>query len=181
MKIFRSAGLVLAAALMAVLALVVPGSAVSSSTPQPLSDCFGHSGVQFSNKDAYVCETKLGNDPSGALYWMVTLDNGVNGSLGDGVNVDWYKLHPAPGNFWVFETMLPGDNLRNDGRSVIIDTNPFGYCQVIFPSWTQTPTDCQDFTQGGQPGEIHGMTPQEQSSVNEFMKVMRAEIPLANR
>lgn len=152
-----------------------PAAAAPAASLHPLADCFGFPGVQAGHFDDYACKAP------GNLYFWVTLDNGVLGINGDGVNAEWYKQHPDPGDFWVFETFTPNGSPRSNGRTVIIDVNPFSQCQVQFPSWSVTPTDCMDLTQGGQPGEIHGMTQQEQRSVNEFMENMRASIPLKDR
>jgi hypothetical protein len=166
---------VIAALAAVVLAAAPVPASTAASTPRPLPDCFGHPGVQVGSFDDYACIAP------GGLYFWVTLDNGVGGVLGDGVNAEWYKQHPDPGNFWVFETFTPGGSLRANGRTVIIDVAPFGECQVVFPSWSVTPAQCTDLTQGGQPGETHQMTPQEQASVNDFIGNMRAAIPLEYR
>ena len=163
-------------------ALAIPASSSTAQTaanPRPLSDCFGHNGVQFGTLDAYVCEVKLADDPSGALYFMTTL-----GSTSAGENVLWYKLHPASGNFWVYETLTPRQSAsepRDYGRTVQIDEGPAGQCLVDFPSWTVAPTQCAYVTDGGTVGAEHPLTPAEQASMAEFIKNMRAAVPLEYR
>ena len=178
MKRLLAAGTVAAGAACALL-IGASGSAQTAAAPQPLSQCFGHHGVQFGSKDAYVCEVKLGDDPSGALYFMTTL-----GSTTTGENVLWYKLHPAAGNFWVYETMTPSQDPaepRDYGRTVQIDEGLAGQCLVSFPSWTTTPTQCAYVTDGGTAGAEHPLTPMEANSMAEFIKNMQAAIPLEYR
>lgn len=180
-----AASAVFALALALVTALAVAGSArtatsaQTAATPRPLSQCFGHKGVKFGDLDAYICEVKLADDPSGALYFMTTL-----GDTTTGENVVWYKLHPAPGNFWVYETLTPRQDPaepRDYGRTVQIDEGSSGQCLVAFPSWTVPPTECAYVTDGGTAGPEHPLTPAEQASLAEFMTNMRAAIPLEYR
>ena len=171
----------LAAALLASATVLITASASAqtAATPHALPDCFGHHGVEFGTLDAYVCEVKLGDDPSGALYFMTTL-----GSTTSGENVLWYKLHPAPGNFWVYETLTPRQSPsepRDYGRTVQIDEGASGQCLVDFPSWTTTPTQCAYVTDGGTVGPEHPLTPAEQASMAEFVKNMQAAVPLEYR
>ena len=177
-----------AAGLAAVVLTVAPVPAASSGSPGPLGGCFGNHGVQFAGKDAYLCEVKLGGDPSGSLYFSPSLDNGLNGAPcttpPNCPQMVWYKLHPAPGNFYVWENFSEpwgGSSPRSNGRIIGIDEGRFGQCIVNWPSWSTTPTTCTTFAQGGSEGGTHQLTPAELASVREFITNMRAAIPLEYR
>ena len=172
----------LVAALLVALSIVSVAGASSVSDPQPLSDCFGHKGVQFASNDAYMCEVKMSDNSAGALYYMVSLDNGLNG-VNPGGQMVWYKLHPADGNYYMWENFSPawGGSGQTDGRVIGIDEGPKGQCIVNFPSWSTPPSQCAYSLAGGTLGTEHTLDATEQASVNSFVTVMTAEIPAADR
>jgi len=93
MRVSRAVSAVLAGA-GAALALSVAAVAAPTATPSRLVACFGNKGVEFGDFSAWLCEVKLGSDPSGALYFTPSVDNGLNDVNPSGQMV-WYKLHAA--------------------------------------------------------------------------------------
>lgn len=179
----------LAAALAFAALTYTPAPAATSSSPRPMAGCFGNLCVQFAGKDAYLGEHKLGGDPSGALYFTPSLDNGLNGAPCDTPpdcpQMVWYKLHPAGGNFYTWENFSPpwgGSSPRANGRIIALDEGPAGQCMIVWPDWTKDPTMCFLVRDGGAVVEApHTMGAREQASVAEYQKNARAAIPLEYR
>jgi hypothetical protein len=172
------------AGLTAAVLAFTPAPAATTATPGPLAACFGNHGVQFGGLNAWLCEVKLGGDPSGALYFTPSADNGVGDVNPDGQMI-WYKLHAADSNFYVWENYSQpwgGSAPRANGRIIALDEGPAGQCIVVWPDWSKNPTECFLVTGGGTVVEApHTMTAQEQASVAEYQKNTRPAIPLEYR
>ena len=182
MRVSRVVCAVLAGA-GAALALSVPTVAAPSVTPSRLAACFGNKGVEFGDFSAWLCEVKLGGDPSGSLYYTPSVDNGLNDINPSGQMV-WYKLHAADNAFYVWENYSQpwgGTYPRANGRVIGIDEGPAGQCIVVWPSWTVTPTECTPVINGGTVGVTRAMTAVEQYSVAEYIANMQAAVPLEYR
>ena len=176
-----AAAMALAVILAATMA--VDAAATSPAFPPRLSACFGAHGVRFGSLSAWLCERKLGGDPSGGLYFSPSVDDGLGDANPSGQMV-WMKLHAADSNFYVWENYAQpwgGSSVRANGRIVAIDEGPAGQCIVDFPSWTAAPTMCTPVTNGGHVGAERTMTAVEQQSVAEYIANARAAIPLEYR
>jgi hypothetical protein len=174
------AGLAVAAGLTLTTAV-----AVSASSPTPQAACFGHNGVEFGALNAFLCEVKLADDPSGALYFTPSVDNGLNNANPGGQMV-WYKLHAAPNAYYVWENYSEPwgatDTVRANGRIIALDEGAAGQCILNWPSWTVTPTQCTPVLNGGATvGAMRPLTPIEQFSVAEYQANMRPAVPLGYR
>ena len=174
-----------AAALVAgVLFAPVPAPAGVTSSPSRLAACFGNRGVEFGTFSAWLCEVKLGGDPSGSLYFSPSVDEGLNHANPSGQML-WYKLHAAPGAFYVWENYSDpwgGSSPRSNGRIIGIDEGPAGQCIVDWPSWSTDPTGVRCFTSGGSVlGPLRALTTTEKYSIAEYQKNMRAAVPLEYR
>lgn len=154
-----------------------------TSDPSPQSECFGHNGVEFGSLMAYLCEVKLADNPSGALYFTPSVDDGLN-HLNPGGQMVWYKLHAAPNAFYVWENFSQpwGTNdPRPNGRVIALDEGPAGQCIIVWPSWTIPPTQCTPVTNGGTVGATRPLTPTETYSIQQFIANMTPAIPLSYR
>ena len=167
-----------------ILALVPSATAVTSSWPPPIGLCFGDHGVEFGTTHAALCLHKIAGGPSGGLYFSPSVDDGLNGANPGGQMI-WDKLHAAPGNYYVwgnYSQPWGGSAPRSNGRIVAIDEGPAGQCIVVFPSWSQTPTQCFLVRDGGAAVDPpHTMDARESASLAEYMKNKRAAIPLEYR
>lgn len=154
------------------------------ASPGHLAACFGNRGVEFGSFSAWLCEVKLGGDPSGSLYYSPSVDDGLNHADPNGQMV-WYKLHAAPNAFYVWENYSEpwgGSSPRANGRIIALDEGPGGQCVVEWPDWTVDPTMVRCFTNGGQDVTLpRPLTPAEQYSIAEYQKNTRASIPLEYR
>lgn len=154
-----------------------------TSNPTPQAACFGNNGVEFDSFQAFLCEVKLADNPSGALYFTPSVDRGLNNANPTGEMV-WYKLHAAANAFYVWENYSQpwGTNdPRQNGRVIGLDEGPAGQCIVVWPSWTMTPTECTPVTNGGTVGTTRPMTATEVFSVQQFMANMQPAVPLEYR
>jgi hypothetical protein len=176
----------LLAAAAAFLGFTLPGAAAQpAAAPSPLAACFGNRGVEFGTFSAWLCEVKLGDDPSGSLYYSPSVDTGLN-KANPGGQMVWYKLHAAPGAFYTWENYSQpwgaGDTVRANGRIVALDEGAAGQCILAWPSWTVMPTECTPVSDGGAVvGAMRPLTATEAYSVAEYVKNMRAGIPLEYR
>ena len=162
---------------------VTAASGAVTSDPTPQAACFGHNGVEFGTNFAFLCEVKLGGNPSGGLYFTPSVDDGMNG-INPGGEMLWYKLHAAPNAYYVWENYSQpwGTNdPRQNGRIIGIDEGPDGQCIAVWPSWTVMPTQCTPVTNGGTVGVTRALTPTEVYSVQQFITNMQAAIPLEYR
>jgi hypothetical protein len=157
---------------------------LASSSPGHLAACFGNRGVEFGSFSAWLCEVKLGGDPSGSLYFSPSVDDGLNQANPDGQML-WYKLHAAPGAYYVWENYSSpwgGSSPRSNGRIIGIDEGPHGQCIVAWPSWQAGPAGVRCFTKGGGVlGPLRPLTATEKYSIAEYQVNMRAAVPLEYR
>ena len=159
-------------------------TAAPAGLPGRLAACFGSHGVEFGSLHAYLCEAKLGDDPSGGLYFSPSVDDGLNKANPPGLMI-WDKLHAAAGDFYIwgnYSQPWGGSTPRANGRIVAIDEGPAGQCIVVFPSWARMPTECFLVRDGGAvTAPPHPLTAIERSSVAEYIKNKRPAIPLEYR
>jgi hypothetical protein len=169
----------------AVATTATAATAATARGPGHIAGCFGNRGVEFGTFSAWLCEVKLGGDPSGSLYFTPSVDDGLNGANPGGQMV-WYKLHAAPNAFYVWENYSEpwgtGDSPRANGRIIALDEGPAGQCILNWPSWTVTPTECTPVLNGGATVEpMRPLTPMEAYSVAEYIANARPAIPLEYR
>jgi hypothetical protein len=163
----------------AVSAAALPAAAATS--PPRLKACFGNKGVEFGNFSAWLCEVKLGDNPSGSLYYSPSVDNGFNNVNPSGQMI-WYKLHAAPNAFYAWENYSQpwwkNQYPRSYGRIIMLDEGPAGQCLVAWPRWDQLPTRCTPITNGGATiGTPHRLTQAETYSVMQYAANAEASIP----
>lgn len=168
----------------ACLAVLGAGLASAASSPGHLAACFGNRGVEFGSLHAWLCEVKLGGDPSGALYFTPSVDEGLNHANPNGQMV-WYKLHAAPGAYYAWENYSEpwgGSSPRSNGRIIALDEGPAGQCILDWPSWTADPTGITCVLDGGHTFlPERPLTPAEIFSVHEDQDNMRNAVPLEYR
>jgi hypothetical protein len=156
----------------------------AASNPGPQKPCFDKNGVEFSKLFAYLCEVKLGDNPSGALYFTPSIDDGLN-TANPGGEMLWYKLHAAKGAYYVWENYSDpwgGSSPRSNARIIALDEGPAGQCVVMWPSWTVDPTQCFLVRDGGAVVEPpHNLTAIEKFSILQYQLNMRASVPLGYR
>lgn len=188
-RVVMGLAVAVAAAAGLMVATSSPAHSVNSTIPPKIAPCFNNHGVEFGSLQAFLCEHKLGGDPSGGLYFALSVDDGLN-KINPNGQMNWIKLHAAKSNYYAWENYAepwggqPGD-VRSSMRIIALDEGEhLGQCIIVWPDWTVMPTMCFRVRDGGAIVEApHVMDQRELNSAAEYAKNVQTDntIPLHYR